>query len=97
MGDFGGNFPSSLALASGNGQLTALAQLIIVGVEFIAPILYSWINWDTTRERMAGRFDALDTDFDFIVGKGQGLQFHGVLWLVEHKDFWINNLTKSVQ
>ena len=69
-----GSFPSSLALAAGNGQLTALAQLIIVGVEFIAPILYSWINWDSTRERMAGRFDDLQQDFDFIVGKGHSAQ-----------------------
>lgn len=63
------NLPSTLALAAGNGHLTTLAQLIIVGVEFIAPILYSWINWDAAREKFAGRFEELHQDFDFIVGK----------------------------
>jgi hypothetical protein len=50
-------------------QLTAFAQFLLVGVEIIAPVLFTWNVWDATMERMRGRMDPLHEEFDFIVGQ----------------------------
>jgi len=63
-------FNQIITLSSGNIQLTTFAQVLIVSIEFIAPILFSWMHLDANKERMAGRFEVInDQDFDFIVGE----------------------------
>ena len=49
-------------------QLTAFAQFLLVGVEIIAPVLYTWTIWDSTMERMRGNYDS-NEEYEFIVGE----------------------------